>query len=66
MEDQQAKLPLLHAYKLEEYNVEEWLTGLWDSKLNSDFKELVNQVPIVQKLKTLLGSQYAEQVANNV
>ncbi len=23
-------------------------------------------MPVVQKLKTLLGSQYAEQVANNV
>ena len=60
MVEQKAKLPLLHAYKLEEYNVEEWLTGLWESKLNSEFKELVNQVPVVQKLKTLLGSQYAE------
>lgn len=55
----------MHAYKLEDYNVEEWLTELWKSKLNSDFKRLVNQVPVIQKLKALLGPQYEAELAAN-
>ena len=38
---------ILHAYKLEDYNVEEWLKELWSSKLNSEFKTQVNEVPVI-------------------
>jgi len=36
--------------------VEEWLTALWESKENSVFKSLVNEVPIIQRIKALLSS----------
>ena len=56
----QGTVPLLHAYKLQDYNVEPWLAALWQSKLNSDFKTMVNEAPIMIKLKEYFGRQYSE------
>ena len=59
----EAKCPLLHAYKLHDYSVSEWLTEIWQSKENSQFKSLVNQVQVIQRLKSHFTSMYAEQTA---
>ena len=40
--EEEAKCGIMQAYRLEDYDVEEWLTALWSTKLNRDFKELVN------------------------
>ena len=50
---------ILHAYKLQDYDVEEWLSELWASKANADFKRLINEVPIIQRIKAQIESQYA-------
>ena len=38
---------IMHAYKLEDYDVEEWLSELWSTKLNSQFKQRINEVPVI-------------------
>ena len=60
---EEAKCSLLKAYKLEDFAVEEWLTELWQSKLNSKFKQLLNQVPVIERTKALLAGQYTELLA---
>jgi len=42
MEASEPKCNIMHAYKLEEYDVEEWLTALWETKENAAFKALLN------------------------
>ena len=42
-----AKCDLMHAYKLQDYDVEEWLKTLWESSMNSSFKSQIVQVPVI-------------------
>ena len=42
MEAASTKCNILHAYKLEDYDVEEWLTDLWQTKENNVFKVLIS------------------------
>jgi len=53
--------PLLHAFRLQDYIVDEWLTSLWASKENADFKAQIAQVPLIQKIKAVLAEQYEEE-----
>ena len=52
------KCTLMEAYHLEDYDVEEWLTGLWQTKLNSEFKSQVNEVALIARIKSQLEAQY--------
>lgn len=54
---------IMHAYKLQDYDVEEWLTALWETKDNASFKSQVKDVPAMQKILAHIGSHYAEQQA---
>ena len=38
---------LMHAYRLQDYRVEEWLTNLWATTDNASFKEQVKDAPVV-------------------
>ena len=44
------KFDLMHAYKLQDYDVEEWLIALWETKDNATFKRLVKEVPVIQRI----------------
>ena len=51
---------IMHAYRLEDYDVEPWLSELWATKLNREFKQKLNQVPVIERIKAQLETQYAE------
>ena len=55
-----AQCELLHAYKLQDYRVADWLTTLWQTAENSAFKRQLNEVDVIQRLKTLLQEPYEE------
>ena len=44
---------LLACYKFSDYPVHDWLTNLWNVKLNSEYKALIAQNDTIAQLNTL-------------
>lgn len=55
---------LLHAYKLQDYRVADWLSTLWQTVENSAFKGQLNEVDVIKRLKALLQEPYDDWVAS--
>ena len=48
---------LLNIYNFEDYPVQEWLRQLWQTSANADFKQQVDQIALINKVKEYIESK---------